>query len=119
MKRNLLLVAVAVSAGVHAGLAPSHLEEEPLLGFLFVAAVVVLAAVAVALARRLDSQLPVVAAATALAGLVTGYVATRTVGVPGLEHEGWDSLGLATNAVELLGVAAAFQLIRTPRREIT
>jgi len=118
MNRNLLLIAVALSAGVHAGLAPSHLEEEPLLGFGFVTAVVLLAAVAFALARRLESPLPVTAAALVLGGLVAGYVATRTVGLPGLEHEDWDSLGLTTSVVELAGITAAFHLIRTHRREI-
>jgi len=118
MKRNLLLLAVAISAGVHAGLAPSHLREEPLLGIGFVGATLLLAATAVALARRIDVRAPSVAAVGVLAALVAGYVATRTVGVPGLEHEAWDSLGLATNAVEVLGLAAAVQMIRNPRREI-
>jgi hypothetical protein len=118
MKRNLLLVAVAISAGVHAGLAPSHLREEPLLGIGFVAATLLLAVTAVGLARRSDSRRPTVAGAAVLAALIAGYAATRTVGLPGLERESWDSLGLATNAVEILGVAAAIHLIRNPRREI-
>ena len=118
MKRNLLLLAVAISAGVHAGLAPSHLREEPLLGFGFVGATLLLSVTAFALARRTASRRPIAAAAALLAALIAGYAATRTVGLPGLERESWDSLGLATNAVEILGVAAAVYLIRTPRREI-
>jgi hypothetical protein len=118
MNRNLLLLAVAVSAGVHGGLAPSHLQEEPLLGIGFVGAAALLTLIAVALTQR-DARRPSAAAAALFAALVAAYAATRPVGLPGLEHEAWDSLGLATSAVELLGLATAVHLIRTPRREIS
>jgi hypothetical protein len=118
MNRNLLLIAVALSAGVHTGLAPSHLREEPLLGIGFVGAAVTLTAIAVAFTRRLDQRRSAGAAAALLGSLIAGYVATRTVGLPGLEHEGWDPLGLGTSAVELAGVAAAVHLIRNARKEI-
>jgi hypothetical protein len=113
-KRDLLIVTCAVSAGIHAALIPEHLEESTAAGGGFIAATVLLGALAIALTRRPDSPSVVLAAALTLAGLIVSYVLATTSGMPVLmpEPEPVESLALATKAVELLGIAAAWSLIR-------
>lgn len=110
-----LVVAGAVSAGVHAGLAPEHLHEWPPLGASFVAAAVAAALVVTALALRPDDPRPAAVLGLLLAGLVVAYVSTRLAALPPLdpEREQPDALGVATTAVEAAGVLLALAL-RSP-----
>jgi len=119
VRRDLLIVTCAVSAGVHAALVPEHLEESTATGGGFIAATVLLAALVVALTRRPDSRPVTAAAALTLAGLIVSYVLATTTGVPILqtEPEPVDGLALATKAIELLGLAAA--LIPLAQRQRT
>jgi hypothetical protein len=109
VRRDLLIVTCAVSAGIHAALVPHHLEESAATGGGFIAATVLLAALVVALTRRPDSRVIESAAALTLTGLIVSYVLATTSGMPVLqpEPEPVDGLALATKAVELLGLAAA------------
>jgi hypothetical protein len=113
-KRDVLIVTCAVSAGIHAALIPEHLEESTAAGGGFIAATVLLGALAVALTRRPDSVSVVLAAAVTLAGLIVSYALATTSGMPVLmpKPEPIEGLALATKAVELLGIAAAWRLIR-------
>jgi hypothetical protein len=113
-RRDVLIVTCAVSAGIHAALVPEQLEESTAAGGGFVAATVVLGALAVALTRRPGSPSVVLAAALTLAGLIVTYVLATTSGMPVLmpEPEPVEGLALATKAVELLGIAAAWSLVR-------
>jgi hypothetical protein len=116
-ERTMLILAGAIALGVHAGLAPEHLEEWAPLGACFVAAAVALAgSVSVLAAGREHSGPAAAATALVLAVLVVGYVATRVAALPPLdpEREPLDSLGAATTAIELAGVAAALHLARRP-----
>ena len=112
-KRDLLIVTCAVSAGIHAALIPEHLDESAAAGGGFIAATVLLGVLVVALTRRPDSPRLVFAAALTLVGLIVSYVLATTSGMPVLmpEPEPVEGLALATKAVELLGVAAAWSLI--------
>jgi hypothetical protein len=116
-ERTIVVVAGAIALGVHAGLAPEHLEEWAPLGACFVAAAVALAGSVAVLAVGRDYCRPA-AAATALlfAVLVVGYIATRLTAFPPLdpEREPLDSLGVATTATELAGIVAALHLTRRP-----
>ena len=107
-----VVFACAVSTGVHAGLVPAHLSEEPRLGVAFVVAVVLLAASVAALTKWPGDRKIARAVALLLAGLIAGYAATRTTGVPWLapDPEELDAVGLATNVVEALGLAFALWL---------
>src|SRR5947207_8322021 len=90
---DVLVVAAAVSAGVHAGLAPEHLHEWAPLGASFVAAALVL---------RPASFWPPRLLGALLAGLVVAYAATRLAALPPLDpdREPLDVLGVCTSAFE-------------------
>jgi hypothetical protein len=109
---TLLVLAGAVSAGVHAGLAPEHLHEWPPLGAAFVAAAAAAALAVVALVLRPASAWPPRTLGALLGGLVVAYALTRLAALPPLdpEREALDLLGVCTSAVEALGVAAALRL---------
>jgi len=126
LERDLVIVTCAISAGIHAALTPEHFGEGAGAGLGFLVSVVLLAGLVVALTRRAS---PPVLAATilALSGLLVAYALAVTTGVPVLhpEPEPVDGLGLATKAVEIVGVLAAthlllqgrsFALIRTERK---
>ena len=106
-RRDLLVVACAVSAGVHAALAPAHFRESFAEGAGFVAAAALLAAVVGGLAVRPRSRAVTLAAALVFGGLLVSYLLATTAGV-----EAVDSLGIDTKLVELLGLALAVDLSR-------
>jgi hypothetical protein len=118
---TVLVFTCAASAGAHAGLVPVHLNGEPRLGAAFLIAVVLLVAAARAVAARPGDRRTTNAAGLLLAGLMLAYLATRTTGIPVLDAqpEALDAVGVATTAVEALGVVAALCLIHSvdqPRR---
>jgi hypothetical protein len=109
---TLLVLAGAVSAGVHAGLAPEHLHEWLPLGLSFVAAAAAAALAVAALVLRPASPWPPRALGALLGGLVVAYALTRLAALPPLdpERESLDVVGVCTVAIEALGVAAAVRL---------
>jgi hypothetical protein len=111
---TLLVLAGAVSAGVHAGLAPEHLHEWPPLGAAFVAAAVAAALAVAALVLRPASPWPPLALGALLGGLVVAYALTRLAALPPLDpgREALDLVGVCTCAVEVLGVVGAMRLGR-------
>jgi hypothetical protein len=113
IERDLLIVACAVSAGIHLALVPHHLEEGAAAGTAFAGSALVLAGLAVVLTRSPSPKLLAVTAAV-LAGLLAAYALAFTSGIP-LVHsdpEPVTGLGLFTKAVEALGLAAALRLLR-------
>jgi hypothetical protein len=104
--------ACAASAGIHAGLVPEHLREEPRLGVAFLLAVVLLLATAAALLLRPADRRVARAAALLLGGLVGAYALSRTTGIPLVapDPEAVDSVGIAALAAELVGAALALWL---------
>ena len=117
MRRDIVIVACAVSAGIHAALVPEHLRESTAAGGGFIASTVLLAVMAVALTYRSESLAAVVATTLVVAALLAAYALAVTTGVPVLhpEQESVDALALFTKAVELLGLAVAVDVIRTSR----
>ena len=111
----LVVLAAAVSAGIHTGLVPEHLDEMPLLGVSFILATLALLVIGAAVAIRPEAQLPASLAAFLFAGLILAYVASRTNGLPVLEPEAErvDAIGIVTVAVQLVGLLAALWLTRT------
>jgi hypothetical protein len=115
--RDFVIVACAISAGIHAALTPEHFREGAGAGGGFLAATALSAAFALALTRR---PTPAVTAAAALtfAGLIGSYALAVTTGVPLLhpEVEAVDGLALVTKAIEAAGLIAALLLLRDPSR---
>jgi hypothetical protein len=106
---DLVIVACAISAGIHAALAPEHFREGTGAGVGFLAAAVILAAVAAALTRRPGSGLLLSVAGASLAGLLGSYALAATTGLPLLHPEPEPVTGLAlfTKSVEAVGLFAA------------
>src|SRR3954447_12178896 len=110
---DLLIVACAVSAGIHAGLVPEHLHESTAAGGGFIVATLLLATLCVALTVRPVERIALAAAALAFVGLLVSYALAVTSGMPVLmpEPEPIDGLALATKAVELVGLFSAVALV--------
>ena len=111
--------AGAVGAGVHAAIAPEHLREWAPLGASFVAVAVLFAAAVAALTLRPNDRRPLTAVGALLATVAGGYVVTRLVAIPPLdpEREPFDTLGVCTSAIEVIGLALAVH-IQMPRRRL-
>jgi apolipoprotein N-acyltransferase len=109
----MLVFTCAASAGAHAGLVPAHLDGEPQLGAAFLSAVVLLVAAAIALAAHPEDRRISSAAGLLLACLMLAYLASRTTGIPVLDPdpEALEGVGIATNAIQALGVLVALWLI--------
>ena len=109
-----VVLAAAVSAGIHAGLVPEHLGEMPLLGVSFIVAVLTLLAIDIGVAVRPQAQLPAALAALLFAALILAYAASRSTGLPVLEPEPEpvDAIGIVTIAAQFAGLLAALWLTR-------
>jgi hypothetical protein len=117
LRRDIVILACAISAGIHGALVPDHFDEWNGAGLGFAVAIVLLAALAVSLTLRAPDALAVAAAAAVLVGLLASYLLAVTTGLPLLhpDPEPVDGLALATKAVEVLGLLAALQLLRSGR----
>ena len=116
LKRDVVILACAISAGIHGALAPEHFNESAAAGVGFIAATVLLAALVVAMTVRQASAFALIGATAVLAGLLVSYALAATTGLPLLhsDPEPVDGLALATKAVEAVGLLAASSLIRRP-----
>jgi len=117
LRRDVVILACAVSAGIHGALAPEHFGEGAAAGVAFVVATVVLAAIAMALTVAPRPRTGLVAAVATLGGLIGAYVLAVTTGLPVLhpEPEPVESLALATKAIEAVGLVAAWQILARRR----
>jgi drug/metabolite transporter (DMT)-like permease len=115
LRTDLVILACAVSAGIHGALVREHFEEGTGAGLGFVVATIVLAVLAVVLTRR-PSHLALVATAAIFAGLIASYALVITTGFPVLhpEAEAVEGLALFTKAVEAVGLVLVATLLRRP-----
>ena len=116
LRRDVVILACAISAGIHGALVPEHFTEGTGAGVGFVAATVVLAALVVAVTLKPASGVALAGAAAVFAGLLVSYALATTTGLPVLHPapEPVDALALATKAIEAAGLLAAWSLIRRP-----
>ena len=114
LRSDPVILACAISAGIHGALIPSHFDEGTGPGLGFAAATVALAGIVVWLSWRPASMLALAAAAATLAGLLASYALAITTGVPLLHPhpEPPDGLALATKAIEIVGLLTATSLLR-------
>jgi hypothetical protein len=112
---TLVLFALAASAGIHAGIVPEHLREEPRLGIAFAVTVVVLLATGAAVSIRPSARPVAWIAALVLGSVIVAYIASRTTGIPFLDPdpEAVDAIGVLAVAIELVGVLCALWLAET------
>ena len=111
-RTGLLALAVTFSAGIHAALAPEHLKEMPPLGYAFIAAATIGAALAAALLTRpRDRRIAFLAGLFCLSQIATwGLFVTEPV--PGFSGtpEPIETIALVSKAAELAGLALAVPL---------
>ena len=123
LRRDVVILSCAISAGIHGALAPEHFDESVGAGIGFVVSTVVLAACVVALTLRPASTVALAGAASVLVGLLATYALAITTGVPVLhpDPEPVEGLAVATKAIEVLGLAAAVALLgsRASRRPLS
>ena len=112
VEHEVLIASCAISAGIHAALAPEHFRDEPGAGVGFLVSAVLLGVLCVVLVYRPASRIAVGAAGATLAGLLVAYALVLAVGVPVLhpDPEPADGLALVTKAIELVGLVAALGL---------
>jgi hypothetical protein len=121
LTRDIVILACAISAGIHGALVPGHFDEGTGAGLGFASATVLLAAAAVATTLRPANAFALAAAAAVLAGLLTSYLFAVTTGLPLLhpQPEQIDGLGLETKAIEAVGLVAAATLLWRPSVDLT
>jgi hypothetical protein len=117
LRRDIVILACAISAGIHGALVPDHFNESIGAGLGFAAATILLAALAVALTLRSAHALALIGAAAVFAGLLVSYALATTTGLPVLhpDREPVDGLALATKTIETVGLVAALHLLRRSR----
>jgi hypothetical protein len=117
VKSDVVILACAISAGIHGALAPGHFDEGAGAGLGFVAATAGLAALVIWLTRSPASRPALGTAAATFAGLLASYALATTTGVPVLHPspEPVDGLALATKAIEAAGLFVATSLLWRPR----
>ena len=113
VRTGLLALAVAFSAGIHAGLVPEHLKEMPQLGYAFMFASLVGAALAVTLIWRPDERRIWMLAGFFCLGQIAAWGLFVTVRVPFFSGtpEPVEAIALVSKAIEAFGVVIALSLI--------
>ena len=121
LRGDFVILACAVSAGIHGALVPGHFDEGTGAGLGFVGATIALAGLVGWMTWRPASPGPLAAAVAASAatfvGLLAGYALATTTGLPVLhpDPEPVDGLALATKAIEAAGLLMAASLLWRPR----
>src|SRR5262249_41582454 len=114
-RAGLLALALTFSAGIHAALAPEHLKEMPPLGYAFLAAAIIGAAIAAALIAGPRDRRVAVLAGLFCFGQIATWVLFVTLPVPGFSGppEPIEPIALVSKAVELVGLALVYPLAVT------
>jgi hypothetical protein len=117
LRGDVVILACAISAGIHGALVPRHFDESAGAGLGFLAATVALAGLVLWLTGRPANPSAIAAAAVTFAGLLGSYALATTTGLPVLhpDPEPVDGLALVTKAIEAAGLLAASGLLWRPR----
>lgn len=91
--RRLSAAALAVVGAIHLILAPEYLDEQAYIGVLFIAGGIALLGLAVRLWRA-DDALSWLLGAVTMVGMGTGFVLSRTTGLPGFHASEWELSGI-------------------------
>jgi hypothetical protein len=117
LRGDVVILACAISAGIHGALVPEHFGEGTGAGLGFVIATIALAGLVVWLTWRPANASALAAAALTLGGLLSSYALATTTGLPVLhpDPEPVDGLALVTKGIEAAGLLAASGLFWRPR----
>jgi hypothetical protein len=117
VRGDVVILACAISAGIHGALVPGHLAEGTGAGLGFAAGTVALAGLVAWLTWRPANTSALAAAVVTFGGLLASYALATTTGLPVLHPhpEPVDGLALATKAIEAAGLLAASSLLWRPR----
>jgi hypothetical protein len=120
LRGDIVILACAVSAGIHGALVPDHFDEGTGAGVGFVLATVLLVALVIALTRHAESEWLLACALVTLLGLLASYLLAVTTGLPVFHPnpEPVEGLALTTKAIEVVGVFAAWSLLRRPHASL-
>jgi hypothetical protein len=120
LERDAVILACAISAGIHAGLTPDHFVEGRGAGLGFLGATVLLALLVMALTWK-PSATAFLGTVAVLAGLIWSYALAITSGLPLIhpEPEPVDGLAVFTKAIEAGGLLAAAHLLWRERPAFT
>jgi hypothetical protein len=112
IERDTVIIACAISAGIHAALTPNHFTEGAGAGLGFLGATALLIVLAAVLTQRQDA-VHLVGAVAVFAGLIGSYLLATTSGFPLLhpDREPVDSLALVTKAIEVVALLATVHLL--------
>jgi hypothetical protein len=112
LERDAVIIACAISVGIHAALTPDHFAEGTGAGLGFLGATVLLTLLVAALTWR-PGPAALVGSVAVLAGLIGSYGLAITSGLPLLhpESEPVDGLAVFTKAIEAGGLLAAAHLL--------
>ena len=118
LRTDVVILACAISAGIHAALVPEHWEEVKAAGVGFAVSALLFGALIVVLTLRPASRLALAGAALVFIGLIISYVLAVTTGVPVLhpEVEPVEGLAVFTKLVEAVGLAVALSLLKMERK---
>ena len=120
LRHDVVILACAISAGIHGALVPAHLAEGTGAGVGFLVATVALGAIAVA--RPSDREAWPRGSAPRRSSQDSSSPRLRDhVGLPVLhpEPEAVDGLALVTKAIEAVGLLAATSLVPRPSTALT
>jgi hypothetical protein len=116
LRSHIVVLASAISVGIHGALAPEHFEEGAGAGLGFVMATILLLGLAIWLTLRPHDRRGIADAAFVFAGLIATYALATTTGLPIVhpDPEPVDGLAVATKAIEAVGLLAATSLLWRP-----
>ena len=119
LRTDAVILACAISAGIHGALVPDHFRDGVGAGLGFVVATALLSVLAIVLTQK-PTQLALAATTAVFAGLIASYALAITTGLPVLhpEQEAVDGLALFTKGIEAIGLVLAASLVRGPSLSI-
>jgi len=108
---------IAATGALHLILAPEYLGEQAYIGVLFILGGITALLIAARLWRHDDAAVWTVGALVS-AGMAAGFIASRTVGLPGFHEAEWELSGIVSVLLEIGFIGCAAAALRAPRQAI-
>lgn len=118
-RQRILAVGLAATAVAHCAVAPSHLNEVPYSGVLFLGVAAAATVLLLLTATRFETPRAVVFSALLCGGALLGYLYSRTLGLPGLDDDigNWaEPWGVVAVTGEVVVLVASLLLLAPLKR---